>query len=222
MASEAAQSARSGWSAALAHITVLSLATKFDAAEHRYADRAGCVYSSVTQVLGSVGFNDWMEFIPAAVLDRARDRGQAVHAACHFLDEGDLDWDTLDSEVRPYVEHYQEWRAFSRFQPIALETPIINCGFAGTPDKIGYIGGDLTIIDLKTGEKAPEAVGVQLFAYSELIGHQFGCRLLSLQLRKERNPLLTEFTFPEQVATLAPIWRAALTIEKGRPRLKRG
>ncbi len=207
-----------------AHIEELAAETQFDAEEHRYTDREGREYPSVTQVLGSVGFGDWMEFIPAAVLERARDRGQAVHAACHYLDEGDLDWDTLDSEVRHYVEHYREWRAFSRFEPIALETPMIipHLGFAGTPDKIGYIDGDLTILDLKTGEKAPEAVGVQLFAYSELIGQQFGCRLLSLQLRKERNPLLTEFTFPDQVATLAPIWRAALTIEKGRPRLKRG
>ncbi len=206
-----------------ARIEELAAATCFDAEEHRYTNQMG-VYPSVTQVLGSVGFNDWMEFIPSSVLDRARDRGQAVHAACHYLDEGDLDWDTLDPEVRPYVEYYQQWREFSSFEPIALETPMINprLGFSGTPDKVGYIGGDLAIMDPKTGEKAPEAVGVQLFGYSELIGFPFKCRLLSLQLRKDRKPLLTEFTLADQMETLAPIWRAALTIRTGRPRLQRG
>jgi hypothetical protein len=48
----------------------------------------------VSEAIQSAGLKDFSRIAPD-VLEHARQRGTAVHAACHFLDEGDLDWATV-------------------------------------------------------------------------------------------------------------------------------
>lgn len=90
--------------------------------------------------------------------EAARDRGRAVHKACHFLAEGDLNWDAMTDELRGYVEAYEKAVEAIDFMPIKCETPIYHpvYFYGTTPDQIGIIGSmvnrtDPGLVELKTG-----------------------------------------------------------------------
>ncbi len=78
-------------------------ALAFDALTHTYRLH-GEIVPSVTQVLERAGLIDFSK-IPGAIRQHALDRGSAVHAAIHFLNEGDLDpaFHTDFPEYAPYV-----------------------------------------------------------------------------------------------------------------------
>src|ERR1700675_985366 len=59
---------------------------------HIYRTDDGVIVPSVSQVLTLAGISD-MSGIPQHVLDRARAIGTAVHQACEYLDQDDLDLD---------------------------------------------------------------------------------------------------------------------------------
>ena len=65
---------------------------EFDPAAHRYT-LGGIVLPSVTQILR--GLDDFSN-VPARVLEKARDRGNRVHAACNLDVLGTLDENTVD------------------------------------------------------------------------------------------------------------------------------
>ena len=132
-----------------------SLKVRFDADEHQYSG-GGRVYPSVTQILDAAGFGEWKRAIDPDVLERARQRGTAVHAACEYINEGDLDWDSLDPEIRPYVEAYAEWKEQTAFRIDFVEPRMIHrkLGFAGTADIIGTINGSIAIPDLSPASSA--------------------------------------------------------------------
>jgi hypothetical protein len=121
----------------------------------------------VTEVLASVGIIDkgWYERFP-----EARDRGTAVHMACHYNDVGDLDESSLDPSLIPYL---QAWRKF-RMDHICLWDHIeerrthTTYGYTGTPDRVGTVDDHLTIVDIKTGAKA-DWHPIQLAAYAAML-----------------------------------------------------
>jgi hypothetical protein len=120
----------------------------------------------VTQVLRLAGLVDTTHFN-----DFARDRGTAVHTATQYLDEGDLDWDTLGDEVRPYVEQYQRWKEECRptIHRIELEVKYPSLGYAGRLDRCLTINRRDGVLDIKCGGPAPWH-GVQLAGYSMALG----------------------------------------------------
>ena len=135
---------------------------------------------SVTDVLGDLGIIE-AEFFT----EDARARGQAVHRACHFLDEGDLDWSSLEpiekAICQPVVPYVKAWEAFKHetgFIPKVIEQPVFHplYHYAGTPDRIGVFPGGKgeALIDLKTG-KAAAWTGLQTGGYDEALGRpRFG------------------------------------------------
>lgn len=143
---------------------------RFDKADHSYwLGKTRLI--GVSDAIQAAGLKDFSRIAPD-VLEHARQRGTAVHAACHYLDEGDLNWETVSPEVEPYV---RAWERFKRDVPSVMmekEIPLYHAtlGFAGTPDRIMEMSGDggrRITIDLKTYR--PDAVtGVQLAAYSLL------------------------------------------------------
>lgn len=143
-----------------------------DEASHVYTHRDGHRPPSVTQVLGQV--KPWLgmfDRVSTSALEHARQRGSQVHRATHYLDEGDLDWDTVDPVIVPYLQAWERFKREKRFLPILMETLVYHptYGYAGTFDRIGTADcGDGTapcMVDIKTGDGS--MAGPQLAAYVE-------------------------------------------------------
>ena len=143
---------------------------------------------------------------PNAVLSHAAERGQAVHDACWFLDNDDLDEDSLDPEIVPYVAAYRKFREESNIEIVEIETPRVGFHgkivFAGRPDRIVRVRSKRGIwllpspLDIKTTVDMAPAVGVQLAGYAELLGGKPGLAgqsLFGLQLKEDGSYRLHEY-----------------------------
>lgn len=146
---------------------MMDLKFRFDPSSHSYylGDRR---LIGVSEAIQAAGLKDFSRVEPA-VLERARQRGTAVHAACHYLDDGDLNWATVSTEIEPYVRAWERFKADTGLIITDMEHPRYHAtlGFAGTPDRLVKIGGHAGTLDLKT-YKPYDVAGVQLAAYSLL------------------------------------------------------
>ncbi len=103
---------------------------------------------SVTEILVGAGIVDIRWFT-----ELGRWRGSAVHAACWYDDDSDLDEESLDLQLRPYLQAYRKFKSETGFQPTAIEQSLHHelLGYAGTPDRIGKLGdGRPCLPDLKS------------------------------------------------------------------------
>lgn len=133
-----------------------------DQASHVYrlGDR---VLPAVTDILVGTGIVDTTWFT-----ELGRWRGSAVHLACWYDDEGDLDEAQLDPKLRGYLDAYRKFKAETGFKANAIETSLHNpmLGYAGTPDRVGELGdGRPCLPDLKSGA-ASKATRYQTVAYA--------------------------------------------------------
>lgn len=136
----------------------------FDPATHTYYWQ-GVQVPSVTQVLGSV-LRDY-DGIPPHILAAAQERGTFVHEACELDDLGELDQDTLDDTLIPYVMAWRKFRADTRFKPESIEARVYHNGYryAGTLDRFGDAGAQTWLVDIKSGSMVPRSAGPQTAAY---------------------------------------------------------
>lgn len=150
----------------------MDLKFRFDPSDHSYylGDRR---LIGVSEAIQTAGLKDFSRIDPT-VLERAEQRGTAVHAACHYLDDGDLNWATVSPEIEPYVRAWERFKKETGVELLGIEKPLFHAtlGFAGTPDRVVNLYPHKGIIDLKT--YAPDAVtGIQLAGYSYLeLGQQ--------------------------------------------------
>lgn len=121
---------------------------------YRYFD----VAPSVTDILKAIGIGhkaatDGGYEVPEDTMEYARDRGQDIHAAAQLLLENDLDWDSLEEDVLPYIVGLQNWVDKTGFVPDLIEQSFYcpEYDYAGTIDFTGWIGEEYWLIDLKTG-----------------------------------------------------------------------
>ncbi len=148
---------------------------------------------SVTEIIGVVLSKNRFGAVPAEIMEKARQRGKLVHAACHALDENDLDWDawrefdndravTGEEAILPRVASYLMWRDETGFIPIDNEKIVASkeLGFAGTLDKKGLLFSKMTIVDLKSGEVGPETA-LQTAGYAIADG-DVACQRIGLRL----------------------------------------
>lgn len=145
----------------------------FDEQSHIYRIN-GVEIPSVTQILKNAGIIDSTFYT-----EESRLRGTAVHLATQYLDEGNLDWSSLDETLIPYVQAYKKFKDESGFSPDLIEERIyrkathdrpICLDYAGTLDRAGTFvildhDSDYGIVDIKTGS-VPEWAGIQLAAYA--------------------------------------------------------
>jgi hypothetical protein len=146
----------------------------------------------ITQVLALAGLDCW-EHVPPEVMAAARARGTAVHRLVQFWLEDDLDWDTVDESLVPYLDAYLEFATHSRFEPDMIETPLVHRAlrFAGTPDLVGPFGNMRGIVELKSGG-ITEAAQLQTAGQAILVNEP--CRRFGLQLKPNGRPKIVEFT----------------------------
>lgn len=187
----------------------------FDPEAHEYR-LDGRVLVSVTQVLERAGLVDAAWFT-----EESRRRGTAVHAATHYLDEGDLDIESVDPAIEGYVLAYERFKREARFRPDIIEVPAYQSRwlYAGTPDRIVLGGGEVIprcVLDLKTGAPEPWHA-LQLAAYANLQPEPFRFARLSLYLRDDWSYRLHEWPRAEYLSDLT-VFLGALNVAnwKGR------
>jgi hypothetical protein len=141
------------------------MALLFDAGAHEYF-LDGPKVPSNTQVLRDSGLIQ-LDGIPSFVLEKALQRGSAVHELVHFLNENDLDWASVDPTYRPYLD---AWVSFREQRALRIDL----CEFrvasrkhrvAGTLDCLGLLEGDGALIDYKTGNPEDVAADFQTAGY---------------------------------------------------------
>lgn len=138
----------------------------FDPVEHRYTYDGNPV-PSVTQIMRPLTEAVYGKIDPAT-LQAAADFGTAVHACTEYLDEGDLDANSVEPEWIPYVEAYIAWKDFARPTIERIEWRLACEKYAGTIDRIVTINGEPWVVDIKTTTAIHPHVGVQLAAYEAL------------------------------------------------------
>jgi hypothetical protein len=116
--------------------SLLDKICEFEAEGHRYENGL----ESVTGILKSEGFIDTRFYD-----EWSRDRGSGVHLATAYDDQGELDEETVDPEIDPYLEGWRKFKAESGFIPQQIETPMMSTvyRYAGTPDRIGELPGHI-------------------------------------------------------------------------------
>ena len=153
----------------------------FDQTTHTYTDEAGVRLPSVTQILKGAGLVDYSMYAGA---EYAAARGTAVHIACQYWDEGDLDYDQLDPELIGYVDAWVRFREDSGFIPELIEHRI-SCEsprYAGMLDRYGRVNSAEWLVDIKTGTPHP-ATAIQTAAYAEALGKLGQCKRRAVYLR---------------------------------------
>lgn len=114
--------------------TMLDAPCEFEAEGHKY----GNGLESVTGILKAEGFIDTRFYD-----DWSRDRGSMIHLATAYDDQGELDEETLDPVILPYLEAWRRFRKESGFVPEKIEPSMMSTAYryAGTPDRIGELPG---------------------------------------------------------------------------------
>lgn len=143
---------------------------RFDPASHTYwmGDRR---VPSVTQILGIMTDLEDIKRMRPGVIEHAADRGDAAHYGCELFDKGILDWDTVDEEIRPYIEAWADFRAKTGFEPDRIEAKVFHPGliYAGTLDRTGTYEGEHALVDIKCVAAMYPTTGPQTAAYAEAI-----------------------------------------------------
>ena len=136
---------------------------------------------SVTTIIGAAGLSAY-DMIPKEHLAFACARGTLAHKITEYVDAGIYDKRSADAITDDVKERYgidcdfdgfaRAYRAFlERYSPMweLKETALYSerWRYAGTPDRIGVIGGQRYLIDIKSGIDAPTA-GIQLAAYAQM------------------------------------------------------
>lgn len=107
--------------------------------------------------------------IPRHILDKAAERGTAVHLACELHDKGTLDYASLDDEILGYLMGYMAFLDDKKPEIIGIEQPIHHPTllYAGTYDRELILDGHLSTLDLKSSWQMMPATGPQTAAYAE-------------------------------------------------------
>jgi hypothetical protein len=141
----------------------MSLDFQFDEATHAYTVN-GAVLPSVTQII-----ND-LQMGPLYPPGPYRVRGTRVHQATALHDQGyEVE---VGEAIRPYLDSYIgalqnfpfRWEAIEQrlYHPTLL--------YAGTVDRVGFLGDEPVIADIKTGETGRET-GLQTAGYALLVNN---------------------------------------------------
>ena len=176
----------------------------FDPESHSYK-LDGRRLISVTQVLKSAGIIDTSWYT-----DWAAERGSAVHKAIQLESAGELDEDSVDFNVQPYLEAYRKFRLEKGWHPVATELMVVDrvYEYAGTLDALGMMKDRMTIVDYKTGPLAAP-VGLQLSAYALGVKAYQGkavTNLVGVQLKPDGTYKMKRYPFEPLV------FRAALKV----------
>lgn len=168
----------------------------FDAEKHQYfIDDFGI--PNVTGLLEGTGILKFGVGGTELENKQAMNRGRAVHAACEFLDQDDLNWATVQDDIIPYVLAYEKFKKETGFKPLRIEERLFHLSlrYGGTLDREGKwrLGEAHVLLDLKTGVVSPWTA-LQLAGYDLLLPSlKLPRERYGLQLKPDGNYSLTQF-----------------------------
>lgn len=167
----------------------------FDARTHTYM-MGGEIVPGVTSVLKPL-----IDFsrIPADVLAAKADLGRRIHAATEFDDDGDLDEDSVEPDVAPYLAAYRRFRAESGAVVVANERMVYEPmhRYAGTLDRILQIDRIDWLVDIKSCVTTPMSAGPQTAAYLRALNDPRVQRRAALRLRPDGTYRFEPLTSPD-------------------------
>lgn len=179
---------------------------------------------SVSAILKAAGLSPQYADVEPAVLEKARNRGIAVHAACEALDK-DESPPPLTDELKPYVNAYVQFRYDAGFTVIETEQALYHPQllYAGTPDVVGTLNKVRALVDRKaTYEINHTAVSVQAAAYRGAWNaqrpDQSVTNIYALHLRRDGTYRLHRYDADEAWQ----IFMAALAIFRFKKRARKG
>ena len=131
-----------------------NLTLTFNEDLHKYTDANGLTIPSVTQILKTAGLVN-LDWIPAEILEQKADLGKKVHSATELYDKEDLNFDALHPVLKSYIDGWVKFRKDFNFEPTEIELQLLHAAYryAGRIDRVGMMGKDLTILDIKSGTK---------------------------------------------------------------------
>jgi hypothetical protein len=178
----------------------------FDEASHTYRF-GGHVVPGVTSILAPL--TDFSK-VPPAVLEAASQFGKAVHLACELDDELLLDEDQLDPALAPYLAAWRKFCEEHRVEWYEIELPVYHptMRYAGTPDRIGMVDGQPSVVDIKTTAALYPSVGPQLAAYAEAKNLGPRAKRIAVQLKADGTYVAKTYTDP----TDWPVFCSLLTL----------
>lgn len=146
----------------------------------------------VTEILKRSGLVDTTWFS-----DEVRDRGTIVHEATEFLDQDDLDWESLEEMEDPSillrVRQYEKFKRDTGIEILKIELPVTHrLGYVGRLDRVVILNARKGILDIKGTTESPWH-GVQLAAYAACFNEPLARWNLYLKddayrLRERTNP----------------------------------
>lgn len=111
------------------------------------------------------------DHVRAEVLERKTALGRMVHTATEFLDEDDLDWDSLHPNAVPYVRAWDRFRTDHGVEVLASERRVFHPlhRYAGQLDRIVRLHERVGLLDLKTCAQMSPVTGLQTAAYLQAL-----------------------------------------------------
>lgn len=177
----------------------------FDEANHTYTI-GGVRLPSVTQVLRSV--------FPAFQADEYYlQRGRALHHATVLLDQGLLDWSTVDEAILGRTKAWEKFRRDFKAEIVSMEKPLASerYRFAGCHDRLMFANRIYIMADLKSSVEP--IVIPQLGAYSILNTENGGSQCkqaVAIELR-ENETYSCKWLSASELKRAEQVFIAALT-----------
>lgn len=127
------------------------MSLSYDDVTHQYKEN-GVIIPSVTQVIKEAGLInlDWVE---PELLRLKADLGKKVHLATELYDNNTIDLDELHPTLKLYLNGWIKFREDYDFSPTEIELQLYHklYKYAGRIDRVGNIGKDKVLIDIKSG-----------------------------------------------------------------------
>jgi len=167
---------------------------------------------SVTSILEAVGITDFSQ-VPDGLLLPAIEFGQAIHKATELDDLGNLDEDTLDDKLRPYLN---AWRSFKkeynvRVKYVERKVYSKKYRYCGRIDKVAYVGDWLSVIDIKSSSQLHKATAIQTAGYKQAYNEEATKQIIrryAVLLKEDGTYKVEEYKDPSDIN----VFLSALTL----------
>ena len=147
-------------------------------------------------------------------LDRAAERGTAVHKATELLDKyGTAE---IDEDISPYLKAYIAFRKEHKcdWQKIEYATHHPDNLYAGTLDRVGMVDGKLVVLEIKTSSTIQKPLyTAQLNLYRKMLPGPIE-QLIILHLRKDGTYKLIDIPIDDTLADACITMHEALKKKK--------